>query len=913
MADDAKAQPGGSPEQGGAGGPKAPQSLQEAIAKRRAQLKAEVADRKAGGAGVSLQDVLSRKRKGDKKKGRAAPAASGKAPQAAGEAAAAPPAASPPADEPPQPPHGEADSPPAERAETPAAAIAPAPAVERQGRPAMAAAAASAAPARPGAVVVAGRQPLAQAVLWLNTFLLAGVGGVLVYVLANRTTEPTAAEGALKVVRDVERDIERRAASATQPAARADANKPPAPAVAVAFAPSWASADTAYVRKDYNNALALYSRLLLASRRLPSEALAGEFFQYRICRSVWQLGRLEQARSALARLQHSGSAIIRAAANADVAQMDEMAGQHLGARMLACRALSALAAIEESFALEADCDYLVARAVTEKVRSYHTTEPRVPWSRLRMSDVFSGRDEAGIRRLLDCAFEAPGTRRPEPVVRIRKTTRGWSLAVRGGALEDVLHQFAARTGRDVRWHGVPPAVRRRALSFVFREVSEQRVCELACGMAGLVGRFTWDELVVCDPDSLTTLSDQRELLGSEGISAWRRFSLRFADDPRVPEGQFALGALYEFAGDTVAAMKQYQLVGRQYHNEPELAPKAMMRSAELRISGLRDYAGAQNDLQDLLDLHPHYRRIDQVYLSLGRACLQAGNLDEAVRAFTKLQDLDVPDASRRAACLELGDCHFRQKAYQEASKWLSRYLAADKDGAGTDGVRAYLLLGRSEAAQGHRAAAAAAFRRVLAARPPRDEYVEAVVELAQVQTDMGDYAGALATIRRIEEEKLSDLQRYRFLMTVSKLYRAVGLPDRARAFLRKAGAAVEDGQMRARIAAEQARCLREAGDLRAARDVLSEVLGRLKGGRATREVSLDLAETCLDMGDAEQAAVLAGEALRGTCPEKLRRRGLEVLGRAHLRRKQYEQAARALADLGALATGRAGGAEGEGR
>ena len=633
-------------------------------------------------------------------------------------------------------------------------------------------------------------------------------------------------------------------------------------------------------------------------------------------------GSAKQARLILEKLTNSDSPVIRAVCGADLARMDEMGGQHLQARVLAYRALAALAAIEESLALEADCDYLIARALTEKVGGFLTAEELVPWSRLTASDVFAGRSELAISRLLEAGATDPGRSQPSPSVRIARTARAWTLSSSKAALEDVLHQFAAKIGKDVEWKGVAPAVRRRTVTFTFREVSELRACELACGMAGLMGQFTWDRIVVHDPESITTLSQQKELLIAEAMSAWRRFSLRFSDDERTPEGHFARAALYELAGDAVGAMRQYQLIGRQYQQELALAPMALMRSASLRM-GLRDYVGAGQDLQDVLDLYPRHPQTDRVYLSLGEVAMRAAegeqdaadrdrHLKAATEALLRVHDLNASAESRANAALEAGDCYYRRGEYKEASKWLSRYITLARGGPRDKLVRAYLLLGRSELAQGNNSVAGEAFRRVLAARPLRNEYVEAILALTRVQAAMGDEVAAMATIGHIEKEQLTDDQRYRYVVTVSQLYRSMGLPDRARAFLRKAGPAVSDPKLRAMMAIETGRCLWEAGDLQAARECMSDAMGRLPAGPEAHAAAMELGSICMDMGEPEQAAVFAEEVLRGKPSDEIRRRALEMVGRAYLRSKQYEKAVRALTLLGG-STPAPPGAEGSNR
>jgi len=800
---------------------------------------------------------------------------------------------------PPESPKPEGEKPPSEQADASA----------DDSRPQAAAAASPAAP---------GRQRLTEVVVLVNAFLLAVVVGVLIYTLSSRSGGPSSVEAAMAAVKAVEQQR----SQAKAPRRPQDANGPAQAAEAPAAMPSWAAAEAAFAKKNYTQALDRYRRLLLACRVVPAEAICADFFQYRIGQCVWQMGRAKQARPILEKLTHSDSPVLRAAASAELARADALAGRHLQARVLAYRALAALKAIEESLALEADCDYLIARALTEKAASFHTADPLVPWSRLKMSDAFAGRSEAEIRQLLEAGAEGAGGSQPGPNVRIARTARAWTLSSSKAALEDVLHQFAAKVGKDVQWRGVAPAVRRRGVRFTFREVSEMRACELACGMAGLLGRFAWDKIVVHDPESITTLREQRELLGDEALSAWRRFSLRFSDDERTPEGQFARAALYELAGDTVGAMRQYQLIGRQYRQERELAPKALMRSAKLRM-GLRDYAGARVDLQDVLDLYPRYPQTDRVYLSLGLLGMRAAEgekdpadagkyLKLATEALLKAHDLNASAESRAKAALEAGDCYYRRGLYPEASKWLSRYITLAAKGSREALVRAYLLLGRSELAQGNRNVAAEAFRRALAARPLRNEYVEAVLALTNVLTEMEDFVEAMATVSRIEKEPLTEEQRYRYGIAVSRLYRSMGLPDRARALLRKVGESISQARLQALIAVERGRCLREGGDLQAARQCMSEALGRLPAGPAAHAVSLELASICMAMDEPEQAIVFAREVLRGKGSEELRRRALETLGRAYLRQRAYEKAVRTLALLGGAAPDEPAG-KGEGR
>ena len=874
-------------------------SMQEALARRRAELQAnlrrreqddpassspEAADKTptVDGGNLSLQEVIDQQRRKSRKK-----------------PSEETPSPSPEPRQPAEEPSAEQAAPVAPPARTAASSSSPARSKPLQGKP-LPAPAAPVAPA-PAAPAPGGRQKLTHAMLVTNTFLLAVVGGVLIHTLSKSSKAPSPVGAAMTVLRTENEPKPATAAKAAPPAP--DANEPARAVVAAMAAPSWAAAEGAFANQRYSVALTRYSRLLLASRRVPSEAICGEFYQYRIAQSMGHLGRARAARELLERLTRSDSPILRAAANADLARVDEIAGSHLQARVLACRALAALKTIEQSVTLEADCDYLVARALTGKANSFYRTTAAVPWSRLRASDVFKGRNESEVRRLLDEGLGSGGSSVSAGEIRIARTGHGWTLICRKAALEDVLHQLASKTGKDVRWDHVAPAIRRRTVQFVFREVAEQRACELACGMAGLLARFTWDEIVVHDPQASTVGANrQKELLGEEAVSAWRRFSLRFSHDERAPEAQFAQAALYELAGDTVGATKQYQLIGRQYQNEEELAPAALMRSARLRMDDL-DYPGARKDLGDLIDLYPRYPRTDEVYLMLGRASMSASerdasdrgkHLEAAAKAFRKVYDLNASPTSRAAACLEIGECFYCQKQYDKASTWLSRNIDLTRskpDGQGL--ARAYLMLGRSELARGNPSVALEAFHRALAARPLRKRYVEAVLALGKAQSGLGRFGEAMATLRRIEKETLSDRQRYEYLIGLSGLYRAMGLPDRARAMLRKLGPSLSDRTLKAQIAVERARCLWAAGDLSAARQGMSDAMPHLSASVA-HAVSLDLGRICMEMDEPEQAIAFAEEVLRGRGQEGLRKEAATLLGDAYLQCGRYAEAVRTL-------------------
>ena len=74
------------------------------------------------------------------------------------------------------------------------------------------------------------------------------------------------------------------------------------------------------------------------------------------------------------------------------------------------------------------------------------------------------------------------------------------------------------------------------------------------------------------------------------------------DDKRVPNGHFALGLLHAERNQPNDAIAEYKLVANRFSKTP-LAPQALLQSGMLKVT-LRDYAGAQQDLKQLVELYP---------------------------------------------------------------------------------------------------------------------------------------------------------------------------------------------------------------------------------------------------------------------------------------------------------------------
>ncbi len=733
------------------------------------------------------------------------------------------------------------------------------------------------------------RAPIVPLLLGFNTLLVCFLAAVLIYALTGDTRAPERAHAHHTAETPV----------VSRPDGAEDGSGVEPPRVA---AQAWQKAEAAFREEDYTTALGYYRHLLDATDDKPVDPFVTDYLRMRSGRCLIQLGSVDQARSVLERAARSGSPIVRAVANYYLAEVELRAGRHSPARRRAYAAIASLGAMEMPQSLERDCDYLIARTLTETTMTFLNADEPIPWPGRQPSDPFAGLDDAELRRLLHDGSERLSDAVLGPRVEAASRTsagRFWSVGCWEATLEEVLYRFASAAGTDLRWATAAPPVRQRGVTLAFRSESEHRIFEVACGVAGLVARFARGEVLVHDPDAISSLSEKSDLFQAEAVSAWRRFFLRAPDDRGVPAGHFALGRLYEGADEVTDAMREYRLLASRFPRN-ELAPRSLMRKARIQIS-LRDYAGARADLVDLLDLYPDYPAVDNVYLYLGRSALETGLWDEAIRTFRKLYYMNLSKASRLEACRGVARAHFEQGNYTEAVEWYERYFRASDDPTGEPAARAFLNWGMCEFAMGNLDKAAAAMKLSLGAEGPRDMRIRASLTLAEVEFERQNFLAALGLVNDISGERLNEQQTFTRLRLRTMVLREMGAPFRARRMLTREVSEVSDEHLRALLAVEAAECLVAEDNRAEARAMLSDALGNMRPSPESHEAALLLARLSLEDGRYRQAAEVAETLLETSCPAHIRRQAEEILGMARAYLRDYEGAAEALSGGGVSA------------
>ncbi len=654
---------------------------------------------------------------------------------------------------------------------------------------------------------------------------------------------------------------------------------------------SWAECERALAEQQYARALLGYSQLLEQSRIQPDNQLITDLLRLRMAQSYVHLGQHYKADELYSKVLISDSPLIRAVARYQLAVRDALGKQFLRARMRTYKAIADLALLESPLPLEMDCDFLIARVLSEKVFGYYGKGDSFDWQSIRINDPFIGADAAEILRLI-----RTGQGRHEGAVLGPQVSRDlsqsgqrrFSVACTRTGIEKLLAAFVAKAELQLEWAGVSAPARSRAVSLRYSNITEQRLSEVSCGLTGLIGSYDGQRITVHDPQTYVMLSEQRDLLHHEAKAVWRRLFLRASDDPRLPEGRLAYAVLSECAGEVDAAMREYQLIAQRFPRNPS-APVALLQSADMRIR-LRDYTGARADLLNMLDQYPDSHTSDQVYMKLAEATMNAGLFEEAIRAYRGMYYKELSSESQRKACIGASKCFASLGKMDEAKKWAIRYLGlADTQEEGL--AEAYMLIGQAEALAGNDAEAAAAYYRALAYSPPRDLYVQAALDLAEVEMRRKQYILAMNAMHRLGKLSLTPGQTAKFAISMSQIYRDMGIPEKGAILIRNHMLALSDMVLQAKLSQELARCYLAENDIPAAERTLVEFLPKMEAGPSAHESVCLLAEIYLKTKRPKEAITLTRPLTYVECSDEIRQRVSDILGQAYIQQEEYGLAA----------------------
>jgi len=434
------------------------------------------------------------------------------------------------------------------------------------------------------------------------------------------------------------------------------------------------------------------------------------------------------------------------------------------------------------------------------------------------------------------------------------------------------------------------------VSLYLPTATAQQAIEMAAGHVGLLARLDENGLVrISDPADYSSLTEHVSFLIQDTISLWRKFLLTFHNDQRIPNVHFALGLLHAQNGQLTNAIAEYKLVANHF-SQTSLAPHALLNSSKLKAN-LLDYSGAREDLTQLVEQYPDTEFYGQACLNLADDTKIAGLLNEAERLYRKVYNLGLSLELQIASALGAARCSYETHDYETAARWLTKYLELAKDRTDADFYSAYFLLGKTSLALKKPQQASAAFQFALSApagRLTREKYVETVSALVETQIELEHFVEAFTLLESIHSWQFSKKESIEILLLKSKVFRFMGLPDKAITVLGDIAEYLPDSQSKTRISFELANCYIAKGDLKFAHKMLTEILVSAAPGPLAHEVALELARVALKLGQNSQTVSVCLQLLGSEASAQIKQKALKVLAAAYNRQKKYDDAALAL-------------------
>ncbi|MHC4535636.1 MAG: tetratricopeptide repeat protein, partial [Planctomycetota bacterium] len=558
-----------------------------------------------------------------------------------------------------------------------------------------------------------------------------------------------------------------------------------------------------YLQNDYGQAFAAYNQLLQSLPSGAREELLRDFLQFKMALCLNKAGNSEQANSLFRTLSQSRSPVIRVVANYELSLLLMQKKQYIKARTRAYQVIAMVSALDFDkdwiLSLQRDCQFLIAESVTRNVLLLCDADEDVQsllWSSSVDIDPFINLDQIQLRNLLNSGLEHLNEGLLSPQIR-KLEHQGvlprWSVIAYGASVEELLARFVTNAGFDISWiqnkmpdaELVGNAVRKRSVSLYLPSATAQQAIEVAAGHVGLLSSIDEKGIVtIYNPADYSSLSEHIHLLTQDAVSLWRNIIITFHDDKRVPNAHFALGLLHVQEGQQDSAIAEYKFVANQF-SQTSLAPYALLSSSKLKTE-LHDYSGAREDLTQLVEQYHETEFYGQACLNLADVTKDAGFLNEALRLYRKVYNLGLSLELQTDSALGAGRCSYEIQDYENAAKWLVKYIKLANDPTNEDIYLAYFLLGKTNLALGNYQQASLAFQYTLSGpigSLARERYVETVSTLVETQIQLENFVDALTLLETIDSWQFSTKESIEILLLKSKVLRLMGLPDKAIAVL----------------------------------------------------------------------------------------------------------------------------------
>jgi len=659
-----------------------------------------------------------------------------------------------------------------------------------------------------------------------------------------------------------------------------------------------------YAEGDYRNARIVYQRL---KDSLPEgeQRLMRDFLTLQTALCQHKEADTDAAVELYQQTLKSPSPLLKALANYYITFIEIDRQRFFNARKRAYQSLALINAADPSgqnFAdLRRQCEFITAETLTRYVLDMRDCDHKLPdglWTTTAdMRDFLTESNESDIRALLDAGTDDFRNALLSPKIQTLYETespRRYTAVSTHAPIEELMARIASNADMDIIWDAsVDPSARKRPVSLYSRRGTAADLANIAAGSTGLMAHIKVDDpnnVTVYDLEVYSSLSDHLELLTSAAGNLWQVHIMRHSDTQDVPKAHFATAVLDYHEKRLSKAVAECTLIANRFHRSP-VAPYALLLSGRIKTE-MKDYAGAQRDLNQLVQIYHTAPIADQAYLELANAAKSAGMIEQANDAYRRVYNMAMRSSAQQTAALGAAQCFYKQDQPDEADRWVKRYLNSNPPSETPDYYRAYMLLGKVNLALEKTDQAVAAFRYALSGQLPKSEYLEPVHQFIEVLNKKGKFVEALQIIEDARRDELNTHERAELLILESSVYRGMHLPHRLQDTLDEQAEFTSDEQLRGKILYEIALCELASGNLQTAHRKLTELLRVVEPGPLADEVTMKLAQTCIRMGKYEQAISLsAGILEKQDLPAQLRVKLVDIKAQAQQNLQDYDQAA----------------------
>ncbi len=668
-------------------------------------------------------------------------------------------------------------------------------------------------------------------------------------------------------------------------------------------------ANDLFMHDDYHGAFQAYARLDRSLTQDPNQQLMHSFLKLRMAICLKKINRTDQAEKLLRIVSTDDSCPLAAMANYQRALIEFERNQYLQARTCAYRAMALCEAVtadtDWAVTLKKDCHFLIALSLTNRIASLSDIEADIPsklWRTSQHSDFGCDREEAQLEVFLKSgntklkqALMGPKVKKLEAA----DSVEHYEVISNIAPAEELFARFASSAKILLVWTSLrnQGELRRHPVSLFLPDVTSEEFSSIAAGCIGLQAAIDSQTspptLIVTNPSDYTDLSSHLSSIADEALERWREFTIKYHEDGRLPNAHFACGIIYQVQDQTIEAIAQYKIVANRYAQSP-LAPYALLHSSTIKAD-LHDYAGAKQDLKQLVEQYHQTAVAQAACLYLADAAFKTELYDEAAKTYCKVYNIDDSLQSRTAASLGAARAFFALGDYISAEIWAARYINLVGQPSATqqdqpDLHSAYLLLGKVQLLQNKRTEAFNAFKLALHEELTQKDRTEIVAAILKCDLDRLDPIQAMDLLETLQSQGLSPQESTEAILMNCRILRKIHLAQKALDILNDRFDYILQPQLRVKAYFEVGQCYIETDQTKKAHRCFAKLLTITEPGPIADHAILKLAELSLQLNKNDEAIELSSQLLERQVSDDLRQAAVHVMAQAYKNQKNFEKA-----------------------